>query len=219
MLKTTFIDRLDLIGKKKLIKDVLPAAADQIFLDALSAHRGRGRNDYPIELLWKGVLAALSVKASSIEEMRRKMSEWPEIFFKVPSSYAFSRFFSFLCRFSSEIEALHFRKMDSLPTDFGNVLAIAKMDNMHFLWEPQFGLPLLFQSERPGDSPAKIAEQLLERLLALNEKLASRCKYLLGNHSYDGLIKIAWDRFKIRAVIPIQGLEKKKPEVLSRSLL
>jgi hypothetical protein len=209
MLKPAFIDRLDRIGKEEFLKEALPSAADQTFLDSLGIHRGRGRNDYPIELLWKGVLAALAYKVSSIEEMRRKMRERPEIFPKVPSSFAFSRFFSFLCRFSSEIETLHFRKMDLLPADFGNVLAIAKMDHMHFLWEPQFGLPLLFQNEQIGEGPAKIAQQLLERLWSLNEKLASRCKYLLGNNSYDGLIKLAWDRFKIRAVIPIQGLEKK----------
>jgi hypothetical protein len=209
ILKTAFIDSLDQLGNEELIKSSLSNLSDQIFLDALSAHRGRGRNDYPIELLWKGVMASLACKVSSVEEMRRKMKEWPEIFSKVPSSFAFSRFFSFLSRFSSEIEALHFRKMDQLPPDFGSVLAIAKFGRIHFLWEPQFGLPLLFQMHQIEDSPAKIAEQLIERFRSLNAKLASRCKYLLGNISYEGLIRLAWERFKIRAVIPIRDSEKK----------
>jgi len=208
-LKTSFVDRFDRIGKEEFIKTALPALSDQFFFDALSAQRGRGRNDYPIELLWKAVVASLACKVSSVEEMRRKMQEWPEIFSKVPSSFAFSRFFSFLSRFSSEIEALHFRKMDLLQPDFGSVLAIAKFDRIHFLWEPQFGLPLLFQMQQMEDTPAKIAEQLLVRFQSLNPKLISRCKYLLGNISYDGLIKLAWKRFKIRAVIPVQDLEKK----------
>lgn len=209
MLKTAYKNRLDWIGKEEILKAALPALSDQIFLDALAAQRGRGRNDYPIELLWKSVVMSLACKVSSVEEMRRKMKQWPEIFSKIPSSFAFSRFFTFLSRFSAEIEALHFRKMNLFYPGFGSVLAIARFDRIHFLWEPQFGLPLLFQIQQPEDSFAKTAEQLLERLRSLNSKFASRCKYFLGNISYEGLIKMAWERFKIRAVVPLQDLEKK----------
>ncbi len=209
MLKTSFLDQIDQIGKEGFFKSALPFLLDKAFLDALEMNRGRGRNDYPIELLWKGVLASVACKVSSVEEMRRKMKERPEVFCKVPSSFAFSRFFTFLSRFSAEIEELFFRKMEPLHPEFGSVLAIAQFDQIHFLWEPQFGLPLLFLTQQPNDSPLKTAERLIERLWGLNENFALRCKYLLGNTAYDGLIKLAWDRFKIRAVIPIQDLEKK----------
>jgi hypothetical protein len=206
MQKSLFFDQF---GQEEFYQVALPSLLDHHFLDALSAHRGRGRNDYPIELLWKGVLASIACKVSSVEEMRRKMKERPEIFCKVPSSFAFSRFFTFLTRFSSEIETLLFRRMDHLPSDFGGVLAIANMDRIHFLWEPQFGLPLLFQVQQPNDSFVQTAQQLLDRLKRYHPVIASRCKYLLGNVAYNGLIKLAWDRFKIRAIIPLRELEKK----------
>jgi len=200
---------LEGVEQEAFIKNALPFLSDRLFLEALSAHRGRGRNDYPIDLLWNGALACLACKVSSVEEMRRKMELWPDIFSKIPSSFAFSRFFTFLCRFSSEIESLLFRKMDRLPSEFGKVLAIASFDRIHFLWEPRFGLPLLFQIQQENDNPSAIAERLLERYWNLNALFATRCKYLLGNTSYNGLIKAAWRRFKIRAIIPLQDVEKK----------
>jgi hypothetical protein len=207
MLKMSIVDLLDRVGNEEFLKSLLPSMSDEIFLNTLISHRGRGRNDYPIDLLWKGAVASIVSKVPSIEEMRRKMGGWPELFSKVPSSFSFSRFFTFLGRFSLEIEALMFRRMDRLHSDFGRVLAIAKFDQIHFLWEPQFCLPLLFQIEQPNETPSAAAEQLLARL-TLNPNFSGRCKYLLGNPSYDDLIKLVWDRFKIRAVIPIADSSK-----------
>jgi hypothetical protein len=185
--------------EEEFLKNALQTLSDEAFLRSLQELRGRGRNDYPIELLWKALLASVAGQVSSIEEMRRKMADWPELFSKIPSSFAFSRFFSFLGGRSQECETLLFRKLEELPPEFGQVIAIASLGPIHFLFEPQFGLPLLFQSGPKNEA----GEQLLVRFQA-----SRRSKYLLGSHAYEELSKIAWDRYHLRAIIPLDTESK-----------
>ena len=145
--------------------------SDELFLHTLEKHRGRGRNDYPIHLLWKSVISSIAWRVESIEEMRRKMQSFRDTFPKVPTAFAFSRFFSFLCRFSSDIEELLLRQIERSSSEFGQVLAVANFDQIHFLWEPRFSVPILFQSMEGAQSFEDIATQLIDRLKKLNPSL------------------------------------------------
>ncbi|MBF8263951.1 MAG: transposase, family [Parachlamydiales bacterium] len=181
------------------------AFSDEIFINTLEDRRGRGRNDYTIELLWKALLSGVAGQVSSVEQMRRKMKEQPDLFTKIPSAFSFSRFFTFLCGFSTDIEALFFRKAHDLAPEFGCVIAVSQFDQIHFLWESESGLPLCFQMALPHETNTQVAEKLIDRLRSLSPVFSSRIKYLLGSSSYEGLIKTAWDRYKMRAIIPLSS--------------
>jgi hypothetical protein len=200
MLKVPFSEPFDLM---LLHPSALSVMSDEVFLNTLEERRGRGRNDYPIELLWKALVASVARQVTSVEEMRRKMKERPDFFAKIPSSFSFSRFITFLCRFSSEIEALFFRKAQNLAPEFGRVIAVAQFDQIHFLWDPEFGLPFLFQIAAPNETNTQVAEKLIDRLRSQSPGFSSRIKYLLGSNSYEGLIKTSWERYKMRAIIPL----------------
>jgi hypothetical protein len=198
-------EQLEQMEREAFFQLALPALSDSSFLSGLEKCRGKGRNDYPIELLWKGLLASIAYKVPTIEAMRRKMLQAPALFTKVPSSFSFSRFFSSLCRFSMEIEALTLRNLERAPFNFGSVIAIGNLDEIYFLWEAESGLPLLFQMKKPEETPSAIAEKLLERAKSLNAPFFQRCKYLIGDSTYEDLIKIVWERYRVRALIPLKG--------------
>lgn len=181
-----------------------PSLFDPTFLNVLENHRGKGRNDYPIDLLWKGLLAMIACRATSVEEMRRKMKEWPDLFPKIPTSFSFSRFFSFLSRFSFETESLLLRRAGELPADYGRVMAIARLDQIHFLFDPEYRLAYAFHWKEPNETGIAAAQMLLERTRAIHPAFFERCQYLLADASYDGLTNIAWDRYKIRAIVPLK---------------
>ncbi len=208
MLNIPVAIHLEQMDREDFFKIALPSLSDSSFLSALEIHRGRGRNDYPIELLWRGMLGCIAYKVSSIEEMRRRMGERPDLFAKIPTSFSFSRFFTFLCRFSDEIEALLVRKAQMLHPDFGQVIALCELEGIHFLWEPQFGLPLFFQIALPNEPPSQTAEKLIERIQSRYPAFFQRARYLLGNSSYDHLSRRAWERFNLRAIIPLKDFAK-----------
>ena len=198
MLNLPVAIHLEQMDREAFFQTALPFLTDSSFLRALESHRGRGRNDYPIELLWRGLLGSIAFKVSSIEEMRRKMGAMPDLFAKVPTSFSFSRFFSNLCRFRLEIEALMVRRAETLHSHFGQVLALGELEGIHFLWEPQFGLPLFFQMAEPDETPSQTAQKLIEGAQSRHPALFQRTQYLLGSHSYTELIPVAGERSKIR---------------------
>jgi len=208
MLNIPVAIHLEQMDREDFYQTALSSLSDSSFLSAMESHRGRGRNDYPIELLWRGLLGSIAFKVSSIEEMRRKMEERPDLFTKIPTSFSFSRFFTFLCRFSDEIEALVVRNGLQLHPDFGQVMALGELEGIHFLWEPQFGLPLFFQIAQPNETSSQTAERLIERVHSRYPIFFQRAKYLLGNSSYDHLSQMSWERFKLRAIIPFKESSK-----------
>jgi len=62
-------DSVDLIALRHLL-DMLP---DQSLLEALRTHRGRGRNDYPVHVLWRTHLARYLLRHN---HMWKRESNW-----------------------------------------------------------------------------------------------------------------------------------------------
>jgi hypothetical protein len=189
-------------------KDRLSFFSDERFLDALAYRRGRGRNDYSVGLLWDSVFASIACRLPSMEEMRRTMARFPGVFPRVPSSYALSRFLAFLSSCTDEIETLFFRKCCSFPVFFGRTVAISLKDQIHYLWEPQLGIPLLFRPQIKGESSAEAVIFFLQRLKEIDSSLTRKIRYLLGGSLYEDAIQPAWEQFSIRAIIPAKEQKK-----------
>ncbi len=201
--KKIALDRLESMDRMDFLRLALKSVPDRDFLEDLQQQRGRGRNDYPIDLLWRSVLASIACKASSIEQMRRSMGDHLELFAKVPSASAFSRFFQILSERSEEIEALGFRAIEEQNPDAGCAIGIGDIERIVFLWQPQTGIPFLFEPMGEKDSKVAAAERLLERIRVAGGEAWNRCKYAIAGEEYEPLAPIMWSRYRLRAIIPL----------------
>ena len=97
-------DRLEDSPSLKTIREFLAAVPDGRLLEGLRAWRGRGRNDYPVRVLWGVLLLQIALRHAHAEAMLAELKRNPalreligiEDEEKVPNGYNVSRFLAVL---------------------------------------------------------------------------------------------------------------------------
>ena len=123
------LDRLD------LVLSVLP---DDDMMHLLEKERGKGRNDYPVRVIWNTLLAGIVFQHPSIASLRRELLRNAELrqrcgydlcrgVLAVPPAHVFSRFLTSLQRHEAEIREMFDRLVEQLRQelpDLGVNLAV-----------------------------------------------------------------------------------------------
>ncbi|MCK4489640.1 MAG: transposase, partial [Anaerolineales bacterium] len=102
------------LDRLRLVLESLP---DEALMVKLEAHRGKGRDDYPVRAIWNSLLAGIVFQHESVESLRRELSRNGELRDlcgfdplgggqTVPSSDAYSRFLKRLIREQEAIEEM-----------------------------------------------------------------------------------------------------------------
>ncbi len=129
------IDELGDLQRLLLLLNYLP---DEELMEKLEQERGRGRDDYPVRVVWNSILAGIVYQHSSIESLRRELrrnAQLREICGfdlclgerAVPPAYVYTRFCRKLMHCSEEIDKIFLRlveEISALLPDFGRVLAM-----------------------------------------------------------------------------------------------
>ena len=129
------IDREDDLQRLRYVIDNLD---DGFLMELLEKRRGRGRNEYPVRVMWNCVLAIIVFQHQSvsgfIREMRRNIGLREAVgcdMYRgkdaVPGEHVFSRFFKLLRDFSCEVDNIFHslvEKMFKHRGDFGKVLSV-----------------------------------------------------------------------------------------------
>lgn len=61
------------LGDLERLELVLKYLPDERLMRCLESHRGRGRNDYPVRVLWNSIVAGIVFQHTSIESLRREL--------------------------------------------------------------------------------------------------------------------------------------------------
>ena len=123
------------LDRLRLVLESLP---DEALMVKLEAHRGKGRDDYPVRAIWNSLLAGIVFQHESVESLRRELSRNGESRDlcgfdplgggqTVPSSDAYSRFLKRLIREQTIIEEMFdslIGKLKQLLPDLGQHLAV-----------------------------------------------------------------------------------------------
>ena len=67
------------LGDLKRLERVVRHLPDQPVIDALKARRGRGRDDYPIEAMWRALMAGVVFQHDSIASLVRELRRNPAL--------------------------------------------------------------------------------------------------------------------------------------------
>jgi hypothetical protein len=114
------------LDRLKLVLDTIP---DESLMNRMESYRGKGRNDYPVRVMWNVLLAGIVYQHPSIESLRRELMRNAELRMicgfdpacgsdAVPSSPAFTHFLKTLCRFEAYIKTM----FDQLVEEAGSYL-------------------------------------------------------------------------------------------------
>lgn len=104
---------------------VLSALPDEELMCLLEQYRGKGRNDYPVRVMWNTVLAGVVFQHPSIASLRRELLRNAELrqccgydvcrgARAVPPAHAFSRFLTSLQHHEPDIRAMFDRLVEQL---------------------------------------------------------------------------------------------------------
>jgi hypothetical protein len=66
-------EEVENLGDLRRLQLVLKAVPDEELMRALEAHRGRGRDDYPVRAVWNSVLAGVVFEHRSVDSLRREL--------------------------------------------------------------------------------------------------------------------------------------------------
>lgn len=127
----------DELGDLERLQAVIENIPDQKLISALTKHRGKGRNDYPIVPMWNSILAGVVFQHKGVESLRRELkrnAQMREICgfnpikgsSAIPSSSAYSRFFATLLKHEDLINEIFLSLVSLLETvlpNFGKNLA------------------------------------------------------------------------------------------------
>ena len=70
------VESLPDLERLRLVLDTLP---DDEIVAALEAGRGRGRNDYPVRVMWRALIAGVVFQHASIQSLLREMGRNPAL--------------------------------------------------------------------------------------------------------------------------------------------
>ena len=131
------IERKDDLHRFKYVLDSLD---DEPLMQYLEKKRGKGRNEYPVRVLWNCMLAMVVFGSRSISDFIREMTRNPTLcevvgcdMYKqmeaIPHHYVFSRFFNLLKKEEVEQQIKEIfdglvEELRRLLPDFGKVLAV-----------------------------------------------------------------------------------------------
>lgn len=129
------IDTCSDLDRLRLVLSALP---DEDLMSMLEKHRGKGRDDYPVRVMWNTLLAGVVFQHASIESLRRELLRNAELrqccgydlcrgIAAVPPASAFTRFLKSLQRHEGAIKAMFDRLVEQLSRelpDLGANLAI-----------------------------------------------------------------------------------------------
>ena len=68
------VDSLPDLRRLRLVLDHLP---DEPVIEALRARRGRGRDDYPVDAMWRALVAGVVFQHPSMESLLRELGRNP----------------------------------------------------------------------------------------------------------------------------------------------
>jgi hypothetical protein len=129
------VEDLGDLVRLRLLFEYLP---DEPLMHALEAHRGCGRNDYPVRPVWNSILAGVVFGHETIESLRRELQRNGQLrdlcgfdalrgVSAVPGSHVYSRFLSTLIAHRRLLQQMFERlvhEYGALHPDFGEVVAV-----------------------------------------------------------------------------------------------
>ncbi|PIS03090.1 MAG: hypothetical protein COT85_03430 [Chlamydiae bacterium CG10_big_fil_rev_8_21_14_0_10_42_34] len=202
--KNVTLDHLEKLPKETFFEKALLNLPDENLLADLTIRRGNGRNDYPLSILWKGLLAYVAFKCTSIEDLKKQIEKTPllqTLFPSFPPPSSFSRFSHLLNKCDASLKKLHSQLLERVCRK--PVLAIGFFQGTHLLWDTFSKLPLYFEKAKPNEPPEAGALRLLSDLYSSSPQVIQRAEYLIGDSSYENLIESTWDLYRLKPIIPL----------------
>lgn len=131
-------DEIEASSDLDRLRLVLAAIPDEGLVRVLEAHRGRGRDDYPVRAVWNSLLAGIVFQHPSIESLRRELRRNAELRqlcgfdplrgeAAVPGSFNYSRFLENLLGREEQVRAMFHQLVEELREvlpDLGRTQAI-----------------------------------------------------------------------------------------------
>lgn len=167
----------------------LKSLAQKNFIQELRNKRRKGRNDYPVDLLWKYVLKTIAYKLPSFASLYRSTSD------PLPPPWVFSRFIGSVLPLSHMLDTMLLAVSEVGPI-IGLGFFLEQEERIHFLFDAITGLPFLWDS---GPSKEPCLNQV-ERILKKNPH--THCQYFLASIEYAFLSGVIWDQFHLKPIIP-----------------
>ncbi len=130
---------LENLGDLDRLRLVLESIPDEPLMQKLEAHRGRGRDDYPVRAMWNSLLAGVVFQHKSSESLRRELLRNDRLRWicgfdsvkpakdSVPGAWNYSRFLKSLFSYRQEIDEMFDSLVEMLRQElpgFGRSLAI-----------------------------------------------------------------------------------------------
>ncbi len=183
------IHHLSEMDRDSFWDDALKGLSQDDFIEELRKKRGRGRNDYPVDLLWKYVLKTIAYKLPSFASLYRSTCD------KLPSPWAFSRFINAMLPLSEMLD-----KMLLAIAEVGSIIGLGcfveQEERIHFLFDANTGLPFVWDSGPMEESCLDQAERILKK------KPYTHCQYFLASMEYATLSETIWNQFHLKPIIP-----------------
>lgn len=163
--------------------------SQESLIEELRKNRGRGRNDYPVDILWKYVLKTIAYKLPSFASLYRSTCE------KLPPPWVFSRFIGSILPLSAMLDKMLLGLSEVGPI-IGLGFFVEQEERIHFLFDANTGLPFLWDSGPTEESSKTQAERILKK------NPHTHCQYLLSSTEYAFLSEAIWDQFHLKPIIP-----------------
>jgi len=128
------IDDLGDLERLQLVLDYLP---DVKLIDTMQKHRGKGRDDHPVEAVWNSLLAGIVFQHKSVESLRRELQRNAQLrelcgfnplkgVDSVPSKSAYNRFITNIMKHTDLLNEMFddlVKKLQQILPNFGKDLA------------------------------------------------------------------------------------------------
>lgn len=188
------IDKTSIYYLNKMDRDLfwgnaLKSLSQENFIKELRNNRRKGRNDYPVDLLWKYVLKTIAYKLPSFASLYRSTCD------QLPPPWAFSRFIGSILPLSHTLDTMLLAVSEVGPI-IGLGFFLEQGERIHFLFDANTGLPFLWDS---GPSEESCLDQA-ERILKKNPHI--HCQYFLASMEYASLSEVIWNQFHLKPIIP-----------------
>lgn len=189
LIDKTSIRHLSEMDRDLFWDHALKGLSQKNFIQELRNNRKKGRNDYPVDLLWKYVLKTVAYKLPSFASLYRLSCD------PLPPPWAFSRFIGSILPLSDLLD-----KMLLSISEVGPIIGLGffldREERIHFLFDAVTGLPFLWDSGPIEESCLDQAERILKK------NPNSHCQYFLASKEYALLSEVIWNQFHLKPIIP-----------------